>query len=266
MGILRMRKLKITVLVIWTLHLLRASSKTKSRLSQLLNRGRPPKIQKDRETTERYKAPIKLVRPVFKEKPVTERIESNLDKDQKQAITFAQKQRLSQLFNRSRPPKLSRLGGAIKNISQSDSPPNQNSAKLETLETEKEFTNEEKEPKAEKEVFVEDDNHDKELDKEPKIEIQEEINNEPELKLELLIKEEDDQSENKPPTTNSQELNEEKTNKSDQTRTKTSVTFSTSEVTRVERVSLTPQELENFIRNSRKPKSSGSEDEDPPSR
>merc|ERR1712098_722294 len=211
MGILRMRKLKITVLVIWTLHLLRASSKTKSRLSQLLNRGRPPKIQKDRETTERfkapiklsrpvfrakpttekitetterYKAPIKLVRPVFKEKPVTERIESNLDKDQKQAITFAQKQRLSQLFNRSRPPKLSRLGGAIKNISQSDSPPNQNSAKLETLETEKEFTNEEKEPKAEKEVFVEDDNHDKELDKEPKIEIQEEINNEPELKLE----------------------------------------------------------------------------------
>merc|ERR1712098_429676 len=98
---------------------------------------------------------------------------------------------------------------------------------------------------------------------------QEETNNEPELKVELLEKEEDDQSENKPPTPNSQELNEKKINNSEvetQTRTKTSVTFSTSEVTRVERVSLTPQELENFIRNSRKPKSSGSEDEDPSSR
>merc|ERR1719348_102087 len=188
----------------------RISSKTKSRLSQLLNRGRPPIIQKDRETTERfkapikltrpvfrakpttekiaetterYKSPIKLVRPVFKEKPVTESIEPNLDKDQKQAITFAQKQRLSQLFNRSRPPKLPRIGGSIKNITQPGSLPKQIPTKLEPIETEKELTNEEKAFKAENKVLID---HDKQG--EPDLEKQEEKNDESELKLELLKK------------------------------------------------------------------------------
>jgi len=215
---------------------IRISSKTKSRLSQLLNRGRPPKFQKAKETSERFEAPIKIVRPRLRGEETNERGELKSEEDKKQTISLSQKQRLNKLFNRSRPPKLQRVEGGIRNITEVSITVrpvfiNNEPIQRESLEKDKESKKEndalqdEQEIKSVKEVLKQEENHRLEI---KEVKRKQDNQTEKDREAETLVR------------TFDQNINPIKT--------KTSVTFSTSEVTRVKRVKLSPQELENFMK------------------
>jgi len=215
---------------------IRISSKTKSRLSQLLNRGRPPKFQKAKETSERFEAPIKIVRPRLRGEETNERGELKSEEDKKQTISLSQKQRLNKLFSRSRPPKLQRVEGGIRNITEVSITVrpvfiNNEPIQKEALEKDKESKKEndalqdEQEIKSVKEVLKQEENHRLEI---KEVKRKQDNQTEKDHKAETLVR------------TFDQNINPIKT--------KTSVTFSTSEVTRVKRVKLSPQELENFMK------------------
>jgi len=215
---------------------IRISSKTKSRLSQLLNRGRPPKFQKAKETSERFEAPIKIVRPRLRGEETNERGELKSEEDKKQTISLSQKQRLNKLFNRSRPPKRQRVEGGIRNITEVSVTVrpvfiNNEPLQKEALGKDKEFKKEnealhdEQEIKSIKEVLKQEENHRLEI---KELKRNQDNQTEKDREAETLVR------------TFDQNINPIKT--------KTSVTFSTSEVTRVKRVKLSPQELENFMK------------------
>jgi len=208
----------------------RISSKTKSRLSQLLNRGRPPKFQKAKETPERFQRPIRPVRPRLKGEETNERGELKSEEDKKQTISLSQKQRLNKLFNRGRPPKRQRVEGGIRNITEVSIPVrpvfvnNEQSEKEKALKEDKELQDEQ-ESKSNKEVFKLEEDH--------RLEIKE-------------VKRKEDNQTGK--GHNAETLVRTFDQNINPIKTKTSVTFSTSEVTRVKRVKLSPQELENFMK------------------
>jgi len=196
----------------------RISSKTKSRLSQLLNRGRPPKFQREKETPGRFEAPRKIGRPRINEEETKVKGVLKSEEDKKQTISLSQKQRLNKLFNRSRPPKVQRLEEGIQNITQVSIP------------VRPVFVN--NEPEKEKAL--------KEFKKEKNA-----LQDEQELEKKDLKITEDNQ-------TQKDHEDETRVRTFDQNinpiKTKTSVTFSTSEVTRVKRIRLSPQEFEDFMK------------------
>jgi len=154
---------------------LRISTKTKSRLSQLLNRGRPPKRLRYDNTSKSREV---LLIPKIGEEKDEDELKNEKD-NKKETISTPYKTRLSQFFNRRRPQKL-RGGGDNK--------------------------------KTQKVSRKEQENQTEQTSSSPRVQL--------------------DKVDN-------------------QIRTKTSVSFSTSEVTRVERLRLTKHELERLLTSQR---------------